>query len=464
MKLRPFLFFSALALTPACSALVSPDTSRLGGSDASLTGHDGGGVDVGPGHDGGGPTDGGGGCPSSCDDGVGCTTDGCDPVRGACTHTPNDAICGAGMRCGAEVGCVPILCATDAQCSDGDACNGMERCQPGSGGADPTTGCRNSDPLDCNDRIDCTADTCDRTAGCVHAPIPDICDDGFACTTDSCGRDGCEHATNDAACNGGCLVGARCDANDGCVGGVPMACVADGDPCTMDPTTCDPSTGSCLHPPRDDDGDGYAIETAVNQMGQTVTCAGGTDCDDSDPEVNPLGMEICNGVDDDCNGAIDDGDVCGMPGPDGCSTATELTLGVPEIATTVGDNDDFATSCGGRGSPDAVYYVDVPGGVVTGAVDVVITTDAPETAYDTVLGSYLAFGVAGRCPTTQFGFSNRCNDDISGTNIHSRITVCVNGSIVSTGARVYVLVDGAANESGNYSVMAQIVPRSTPCN
>ena len=31
------------------------------------------------------------------------------------------------------------------------------------------------------------------------------------------------------------------------------------------------------------------------------------DCNDSDPNINPLGVETCNGFDDDCNGFIDDG-------------------------------------------------------------------------------------------------------------------------------------------------------------
>jgi hypothetical protein len=47
---------------------------------------------------------------------------------------------------------------------------------------------------------------------------------------------------------------------------------------------------------RDADGDGY--ENAG---------LGGRDCDDGDPTVNPDGIEVCNGIDDDCDGVIDDG-------------------------------------------------------------------------------------------------------------------------------------------------------------
>ena len=33
----------------------------------------------------------------------------------------------------------------------------------------------------------------------------------------------------------------------------------------------------------------------------------GDDCDDLQPSVSPDGAEICNGMDDDCSGAPDDG-------------------------------------------------------------------------------------------------------------------------------------------------------------
>jgi hypothetical protein len=41
---------------------------------------------------------------------------------------------------------------------------------------------------------------------------------------------------------------------------------------------------------------------------------GGGDCDDADPLVNPLALEICNGIDDDCDNAIDDQDGSLDPG------------------------------------------------------------------------------------------------------------------------------------------------------
>jgi formylglycine-generating enzyme required for sulfatase activity len=40
-------------------------------------------------------------------------------------------------------------------------------------------------------------------------------------------------------------------------------------------------------------------------------CAKGADCNDFDPQVNPGQRELCNFRDDDCNGEVDDGLVCG---------------------------------------------------------------------------------------------------------------------------------------------------------
>ncbi len=47
---------------------------------------------------------------------------------------------------------------------------------------------------------------------------------------------------------------------------------------------------------QDMDGDGY-ISVAVE---------GGVDCDDTNPDVHPLATEVCNLIDDDCNGTVDD--------------------------------------------------------------------------------------------------------------------------------------------------------------
>jgi hypothetical protein len=59
------------------------------------------------------------------------------------------------------------------------------------------------------------------------------------------------------------------------------------------PVLDDPSTTTFCPWVIDADYDGYA------------TCLG--DCNDSDPNVNPYATELCNGVDDNCDGRIDEG-------------------------------------------------------------------------------------------------------------------------------------------------------------
>ena len=66
------------------------------------------------------------------------------------------------------------------------------------------------------------------------------------------------------------------------------------------------------------DGDGFVSEAC-----------GGNDCNDNDPEINPLAGEICDdGVDNNCDGQIDEG--CGTvctPSGDSCSTNVECCSG-----------------------------------------------------------------------------------------------------------------------------------------
>ena len=60
----------------------------------------------------------------------------------------------------------------------------------------------------------------------------------------------------------------------------------------------------------DVDGDGYgdADATALACDASDGWVADATDCDDSDAAVNPAATEVCNGIDDDCDGVIDPSD------------------------------------------------------------------------------------------------------------------------------------------------------------
>ena len=60
----------------------------------------------------------------------------------------------------------------------------------------------------------------------------------------------------------------------------------------------------------DADGDGYGDPNVVTRTctAPTGTVADANDCDDTDPAISPSATEVCGGVDEDCDGLVDDDD------------------------------------------------------------------------------------------------------------------------------------------------------------
>jgi hypothetical protein len=88
-----------------------------------------------------------------------------------------------------------------------------------------------------------------------------------------------------------------------CIDSPPVFC-DDLDPCTDD--ACDPATGACVHTPKtlDSDGDGFRAPLPGKRPGEPGAC--GDDCDDTSARAFPGAEEVCDGVDNDCNGVVDD--------------------------------------------------------------------------------------------------------------------------------------------------------------
>lgn len=120
-------------------------------------------------------------------------------------------------------------------------------------------------------------------AGSTPPPAP--------CETDA------DCATGDACSPAQCLEGVCTP--------LPQKICNDNDDCTTD--SCDPVTAACTFTPvtLDLDGDGHRAPKPGFAPGAPGAC--GDDCDDRSAAAHPGGIEVCDGVDNDCNGQIDDG-------------------------------------------------------------------------------------------------------------------------------------------------------------
>ena len=101
----------------------------------------------------------------------------------------------------------------------------------------------------------------------------------------------------------------------------------------------------------DFDGDGFGDPTTYVQSCDTIAgmVDNGLDCDDTANSTNPNGSELCNGVDDNCNGEVDenfpvfdwyedsDGDGFGSPLTD--LKSCDLIFGIDQDNTDCDDSD-----------------------------------------------------------------------------------------------------------------------------
>ena len=108
-------------------------------------------------------------------------------------------------------------------------------------------------------------------------------------------------------------------------------------------TTCAPAVEICDG--IDNDGDGQIDEGFDVDADGWTTCAG--DCDDNNPNTNPDCPDVCNGIDDNCDGQIDEGfdvDGDGYTVCDGDCDDTDASVnpGATEVCNGIDDDCDGA--------------------------------------------------------------------------------------------------------------------------
>ena len=233
---------------------------------------------------------------------------------------------------------------------DGE-CGGLSACEDGVAFCDapiPAPDVCNGVDDDCDGVTDGGLDCCSTDAGCAHLNVPGTCDApgtctghridgvcteakvceavevadgapciGAVCVAPSCGEDGVWTAPTTCSAAGECGVG-----------GASQDC-DDANVCTID--ICDAGTG-CAHDPVDGDSTAscYTFEPETVGFGQcqagVIGCNSGTSIGCVD-QVGPT-AEVCNGLDDDCDGGTDEGgDALCTPyvclGEDGCLSYCE---------------------------------------------------------------------------------------------------------------------------------------------
>jgi hypothetical protein len=129
-----------------------------------------------------------------------------------------------------------------------------------------------------------------------------------------------------------------------------------------------------------DGADGTGDPCDADEDGFVAVDCGGDDCDDSDPAVNPAASEVCGGVDDDCDGLVDEDAVDALPwyldaDGDGFGDPGVVTLSCDPVSGSVDNGDDCDDSVGASypGAPEACDGLDndCDGVVDDGAVDAV---------------------------------------------------------------------------------------------
>ena len=251
-------------------------------------------------------------CPGSAGTCPGVRTCQADGSLSACApDKPSDETCnGKDDDCDGQT--------DEAMCDDSKVCTDDQCLGSSSGFACKNTA--NTAPCDADGSACTAADTC--AAGACVAGTAKSCDDGQGCTVDACdaktgtcsnvGQEGSSCSDSNACTTGdACTAGA--DGKFTCKSGLATVC-DDQNPCTVD--SCKADKG-CTNLP-DVFAEVPCYEGPAASKGKGVCKAGTATCSSEGKagvcknQVVPAAKDLCNGLDDDCDGSADPG--CGIGG------------------------------------------------------------------------------------------------------------------------------------------------------
>jgi len=184
-----------------------------------------------------------------------------------------------------------------------------------------------------------------------------------------------------------CATGDAC-ASAACQGGtcvpLPTTVCNDNDECTAD--ACDPGSGKCMFTPltMDLDGDGHKSPRPGFAPGAPGSC--GDDCDDRSAAAHPGGVEACDGVDNDCNGQVDEGAAYGIP-----TMALRVSSPAFDRASGAGlafDGKNYGAIYTGHKTTSSSYFQ----GLARSGASVVAETPLTDINAETYAGSVLHNG------------------------------------------------------------------------